>query len=304
MSTPLRYWIFESVLRLAKPTLDALGSLCYGGAVMTSADLVSRQADSAPPTFAADPISRKDVVDVVMDRIIDIVGTGTLRADQKLPSEKELMTAFGVGRSSIREALRSLVAMNLLETRPGKGYFVSPMAPTLIGSGLVKDRASGVADFYEVMEARKVLEIAIAEMALVRATAKDFREVRRAGEELEAAAAERSELLPYTMRVHLAIARSAHNAFLTRLLTDLLPWIMALFTPVRVSTEVDVRMHIQLMEAFLSRDEDMLTTALGDHHDFWSTKFVECFPQDSAGSAQQSVATKGGISGNEDTAAI
>lgn len=216
-------------------------------------------------------------MDVVMERIIDLVGTGAVRTDHKLPSEKELMAAFAVGRSSIREALRSLVAMNLLETRPGKGYFVSPTAPTLIDSGLVGN-SSSADDFHEVMETRKTLELAIAKLALSRATQEDFHQVRRAGEELKAAAIEGSELLPYTMRVHLAIAQAAHNAFLKRLFTDFLPWIMALFTPVQVPPEVDVQMHMQLMEAFLSRDVNALTTALEQHHDFWSTSFVEFFP--------------------------
>jgi len=73
-----------------------------------------------------------------MEKIIELMGSGALKTEQKLPSEKEFMVSFEVGRSSIREALRSLVAMNLLETRPGKGYFVSPLAPSLIASGLLE----------------------------------------------------------------------------------------------------------------------------------------------------------------------
>ena len=254
---------------------------------MASADPLDRQADEVSLPLPADPIARKDVVDVVMERIIDLVGTGVLRTDQKLPSEKELMTAFSVGRSSIREALRSLVAMNLLETRPGKGYFVSPMGHTLVASGLVGDSPANASNIHEVMEARKVLEIGIAGLALSRATAEDFERVRRTGDELKDAAGEGSELLPYTMRVHFAIAQAAHNAFLKKLLTDLLRWIMALFTPLDVSPKVDVEMHMQLMTAFLSRDADAFSSALEKHNDFWKTKFVEYDPQQPTGESQE-----------------
>ncbi|MBN1859039.1 FadR family transcriptional regulator [Candidatus Bipolaricaulota bacterium] len=226
-------------------------------------------------------------MDAVMERIIDLVGTGILRTDQKLPSEKELMTAFGVGRSSIREALRALVATNLLETRPGKGYFVSPMAHTLVASGLVGNSPADASNIHEVMEARKILETAIAGLALSRATAEDFERVRRTGQELKDAAGEGSELLPYTMRVHFAIAQSAHNAFLKKLLTDLLRWIMALFTPLEVSPKLDVQMHIQLMTAFLSRDADAFSSALEKHNEFWQTKFVEWYPQGQAGESRE-----------------
>jgi len=254
---------------------------------MASAEPLDRQADVASLPLPADPIARKDVVDVVMERIIDLVGTGALRTDQKLPSEKELMTAFAVGRSSIREALRSLVAMNLLETRPGKGYFVSPMAHTLVASGLVGTSPANASSIHNVMEARKVLETAIAGLALSRATPEDFDRVRRTGEELKDAAGEGSELLPYTMRVHFAIAHAAHNAFLKKLLTDLLRWIMALFTPLEVSPKVDVQMHTQLITAFLSQDADAFSSALEKHNEFWKTKFVEWYPQGPAGESRE-----------------
>jgi len=125
------------------------------------------------------------------------------------------------------------------------------------------------------MEAREVLEIAISRLALAHATEEDFRNVRQSGRKLEEAAREGSELLPYTMRVHLGIAQATHNTFLRRLFTDLLPWIMGRFSSVQIPPEDDVQMHIRLMEAFLARDQRKLLAAIRNHQKFWSMKFVE-----------------------------
>lgn len=242
---------------------------------MISDDQLIRHPMSSSVDIPLDPVLTQGLVKSVIERIIQILGADTIRPEQRLPSEKELMTAFSVGRSSIREALCSLVAMNLLETRPGKGYFVSPMAPSLIRAGIMKPGRQRPADFSEVMETRKILELSIAQLALARATEKDFQQVRHAGEDLVKAAAGNSALLPYTMRVHLAIASAAHNSFLKSLFTDLLPWIMEKFTPVQVPAKVDVQMHIQLMQGFVQRNVEQVLTAIEDHHHFWRMRFAE-----------------------------
>jgi GntR family transcriptional regulator, transcriptional repressor for pyruvate dehydrogenase complex len=242
---------------------------------MTSDQQLIRQSDPELPLRSTQPIVAKDLVENVIERVIELLGSGTLPPDAKLPSEKAFMTAFGVGRSSVREALRSLVAMNLLETRPGKGYYISPLAPSLIACGLMDYQARGYAEFREVMEARMIMEQAIAQVAIERATERDIKAVERAGRELKEAARDGAELLPYTMRVHLTIAEAAHNAFLKRLFTDLLPWIMGRFTPVQVSPSEDVEMHERLMDAFVARDVDELMSMIEYHQRFWSAKFME-----------------------------
>lgn len=242
---------------------------------MTSDQQLVRQSDPDVPLLSPQRIVAKDLVQTIIERVIDLLGSGALPPDTKLPSEKAFMTAFGVGRSSVREALRSLVAMNLLETRPGRGYYISPLAPSLIACGLMDPQANGYAEFQEVMEARMIMEQAIAQVAIERATERDIRAVERAGRELKEAARDGAELLPYTMRIHLTIAEAARNAFLKRLFTDLLPWIMGRFTPVQVPASDDVEMHERLLNSFVARNVDDLMSMIEYHQRFWSAKFVE-----------------------------
>ena len=71
------------------------------------------------------PIRRTSLSDKIIEQIIDLISRKVLKPGQRLPSEKDLCKRFGVGRTSIREALRSLAVMGILDGRVGEGTFVS-----------------------------------------------------------------------------------------------------------------------------------------------------------------------------------
>jgi len=238
-------------------------------------DRASRQADTE--RWLSDDslaVEAKGLVEAVIERVAQLVGAGILRPGGRLPTEKQLMQAFGVGRSSVREALRSLVATNILESVPGKGYFVAPIGPSLVGIAARRRVLSRASGFHEVMEARHILEVAIGELAIDRATAEDIRRAEQSGVALRSAVEDRKELLPYTMRVHLAIATSAHNTVLLQLLQEFIPWIMAEFEDVVIPAEVDVQMHLDLLGAFSRRDPAALASAVRDHQVFWEGQYL------------------------------
>ena len=62
--------------------------------------------------------------DKIVEQIIDLIAQEVLKPGERLPSERELCTMFGVGRTSVREALRSLSVMGILDGRVGEGTFV------------------------------------------------------------------------------------------------------------------------------------------------------------------------------------
>ena len=71
------------------------------------------------------PISRLSLSDEIVEQIIDLISRGILRPGERMPSEKQLCQQFGVGRTSVREALRSLSVMGILEPHAGEGTYVS-----------------------------------------------------------------------------------------------------------------------------------------------------------------------------------
>src|ERR1700754_4653172 len=98
--------------------------------------MTRQQASSVPP--AGDPSCRESAAllrpvqpvrslsDEVCNRLADEITSGKLAGGAKLPSEQEMMTAMGVSRTVIREAVAALRARGLVVTRQGAGAFVNP----------------------------------------------------------------------------------------------------------------------------------------------------------------------------------
>ena len=72
-----------------------------------------------------EPISNESVVNEVLKRITDSIKNGSIKPGEKLPTEVELMKLFGVGRNSVREAIKMLRAMGVLEIKRGSGTYVA-----------------------------------------------------------------------------------------------------------------------------------------------------------------------------------
>ena len=81
---------------------------------------------SAPrrPPVTLERVSRVSVVDTVTERLASLISEGHIRPGERLPSEQELMTQLQVGRSSVREAIRGLALIGVVETRQKRGTIV------------------------------------------------------------------------------------------------------------------------------------------------------------------------------------
>ncbi len=237
---------------------------------MSADEQLSRQASlNNWPDQELLAVQSKGLAQGTIERIIELVEDDILRPGDKLPSEKQLMRAFRVGRSSVREALRSLVAMQILESHPGKGYFVSQIAPSIAAISGARSGLTKEADISAMMEAREQLEITMTRLAIARATKEEMDRIVGIGAELREAVAGDCEMLPYTMRVHLAIVAASQNPVLLDIFHGFLPWIMAHFEAVKVSRIQDADMHLSLIEAFASRDEKACVAAIQEHQRFW-----------------------------------
>ena len=99
------------------------------------------------------PIARSTMSKDIIRMIIDMINTGKLRPGSKLPSERELMEQLKVSRSPVREALRSLTLVGLLETVPGGGTYVSEnLASDMIAEQLEWSTPEALAHLREVVE--------------------------------------------------------------------------------------------------------------------------------------------------------
>ena len=150
-------------------------------------------------TITPSTLRKRSLAEELAERLQTQIGEGRFRTGEKLPPEPELMRLFGVGRSTVREAVRILSDLGFLQVRQGAGTFVVRED----ASSLVEQRMKR-ADIRELDEVRGILEAAIAGKDL--ADRKAAAETNRLEQCIDADA-----------NFHEAIAQATHNAILAEL---------------------------------------------------------------------------------------
>ena len=148
-------------------------------------------------------IQKKSLADMIAETLKQQITEGTYRAGDKLPTEPELMKTFGVGRSSVREAVKLLVNMGVVRVQQGSGTFVA--VPSNNDDVNIK---MSTADRTELDEVRKILDIAIVEKAVARRTEKDIERMRASLEKRKVNAEKGllEECIEADLNFHIAIA--------------------------------------------------------------------------------------------------
>jgi GntR family transcriptional regulator, transcriptional repressor for pyruvate dehydrogenase complex len=102
-------------------------------------------------------IEKKTVVELVMDRMKELMVTGHFKVGDQIPTEKELAETFGIGRSTIREAIKLFNYLGILKSQPGVGTIVCDRT-SISTEALTWSILLGKADMFEMLELRRVLE--------------------------------------------------------------------------------------------------------------------------------------------------
>ena len=113
------------------------------------------------------------VAQSVVNRILDLVRTGMLRSGDRLPSERELIDIFSISRPSLREAIRALSTLGVVETRHGGGAYVTDLKARTLLAPLDFFLSLSESNLADVFESRRIVEIEIARKAAINATAAD-----------------------------------------------------------------------------------------------------------------------------------
>ena len=154
------------------------------------------------------------LVDDVTEEIRRMILTGEVEPGEFLPTRKELAAQFGVGLSTVQEAIQALSAVGMLASRPGKGTWVREDAlDSLIHPEAVRTRL-GELNAEKVYEARGVIEIALTEMAARRAAPEQVEAIWSALERMEATIDDDEAFVEADLDFHLMVARAGGNELL------------------------------------------------------------------------------------------
>jgi GntR family transcriptional repressor for pyruvate dehydrogenase complex len=142
-----------------------------------------------------------------------------LKVGERLPPERELARQLSVGRSSLREAMQGLQTMGFVEVRHGVGTFFTSEPGQWLFSPVRFHGPPSRSLFAELIEARLLIEVRLAECAADRATDDDIARLRNAAR--KRADAQRGQYLERGLDFHLAVAEAAHQTVLASMLNAL-----------------------------------------------------------------------------------
>jgi GntR family transcriptional regulator, transcriptional repressor for pyruvate dehydrogenase complex len=220
--------------------------------------------------------------DVTIAKIKELISSGEFTAGARLPTERELTQRFGVSRSSLREAVRALTLVGVLEPRVGDGTYVTTLEPDLLltGIGFVSDLASG-RSLLEMHAIRRLLEPEATRMATPRLSDDDFVELEDCLRRMEHAQGVPA-FIDADTAFHRVILDACGNAALASLIQNLSGSTLRarLWQSLveRSATEATLAAHRAIYDALVARDADMAAAAdlmhLGISED-WLRRVVE-----------------------------
>ncbi len=172
----------------------------------------------------------------------------------RLPGETTLAAQLGVGRSTLREAIRELAGKGVLDSRQGAGVFVTALDVPEEWDAVLRR-----ATIASVIEARIAIEAEAAALAARRRTPADLRAIRRALAARAAHGESAPEHVDADMAFHRAVIVAAHNDVLTQLFDSFLPRLrLAMIDMLKIrpvpSESADHAAHERLADAIAARD--------------------------------------------------
>lgn len=217
--------------------------------------------------------SKERLVDRVVGELEQLIVSGQLEPETRLPAERDLAEQLGVSRTVVREASRILVTKGLLEIQPGVGTTVRQITNEQIVEPLnllLRTRTGGKVSFDHLHQVRSILEIEIAGLAAAHATDADIARLRQIMAAMEAAQNDPDQLAIHDADFHSALAQMTHNPLLAILvdsIRDLLQEYIALVTRYLDPRQENLPLHYRLLERIEARDVDGARQAMGENLD-------------------------------------
>jgi len=211
---------------------------------------------------------RSTLVSDITQELRQMILTGKVQSGEFLPSRKDLAAQFGVGLSTVQEAIQALTVVGMIESHPGKGTWVRDDAlDTLIHPAVVKARL-GELNAREVYEARFVIEVALTGFAAQRATSEDMERIWEALKAMEATVENEESFVEVDLEFHLAVAKAGHNDLLEQfyhLARKLLSEVITEMVRLPKVKEDSIHLQRAIAQAIEQRDLHKARQAALDH---------------------------------------
>jgi len=173
-------------------------------------------------TARIDPLVPLDRVQQVVEAMSDFIERANLKKGDRLPTERELMAALGVGRSTVREVIGRFQALGIVESRQGSGtYLLQPIGSKTVSMPLLVQAANLRDALLQTLEVRRGLEIEASMVAAQRRTPEDIAIIEARLNEMERVHLSKGTSGSEDLAFHLAIYDATHNPLFRQLLEQM-----------------------------------------------------------------------------------
>ena len=220
-------------------------------------------------------MQRVSLIDSIVEEIKQRISQGELKDGDSLGSQDDLAKRMEVSRPTLREALKRLELMGLVETKHGRGTFVKTISPqdfmNPLASFLVIDQKSAL----ELLEARLYIEGAVAALSAKNASPNDIKAIKQKLDDMKTAAQETSleKFITYDVQFHLLVAESSKNQILTKIvniLRDLLHQLLSKVFEIQSDSLSEIfiqtiRFHGKILSAIEQHNPDIARQHMEAH---------------------------------------
>jgi len=224
-------------------------------------------------------IGGKSVVEQIVDNITNAIINGELKPGDKIPTENELCTSMGVGRNSVREAIKILGAYGVINIKRAEGTFVTQdydskmLFPVLYGIILQKDSAN------QIVELRKIIDVGILQLALDKMDSESLQKAEEVMKDLEqkivATNVKASDIFEADIAFHKVLADITQNA----LLGGICFYVDQITSKSRIkaiekilnedATEQFLLMHKEMLRVLKEKNRTEINEVVEKHYRYW-----------------------------------
>jgi len=222
----------------------------------------------AVPRQFLTPVNRTTLTGDIYRKMVTHLIRGDWSPGERIPPERELCQQLGVGRASLREALKALEIMGMIETRLGDGTYVCQRSEFLSRPLLWAITSSSEAEVHELVEARKLIEIELSGLAAERATPADLKEIGLHLDQMESWAGDVEQFLRSDIAFHLAVGHASHNSILMNallLIRNLLQNWIGSTLKIQGVAETALQQHQRIFLAIAKKDPAAARLAMQNH---------------------------------------
>ncbi len=227
-------------------------------------------------------IRRSSTSELVIREILDSIKTNRLKPGDKLPPERELKEMFGVGRSTLREAISALVLVGYLEVVQGRGTFLKKDYQPHNLSALELGDVYAATSIIDLLEAREILECNAVKLAARRAGAEDIDRFRGALSKMKVAVDDVERFSEHDFDLHMAIARATGNVMIFEIMKLILKRVYKQYGRFKhktlFQTDKAITTAEQIISCVVSGEEEQASRHMQTHLNLVATELKRLVP--------------------------